>query len=96
MCTNSDPWRCRGKDWWKHCNSDWTPSRRARRSTAIEARTGEKWDRIVEEQEGKASIVGMVKNLLVQGKRVVVNVNNHYEGSAPLTIERIREMLDEL
>jgi len=63
---------------------------------AIEAKTGEKWDRIVEEQEGKASIVGMVKNLLVKGRRVVVNVNNHYEGSAPLTIERIKEMLDEL
>jgi hypothetical protein len=37
----------------------------------------------------------MVKNLLVQGKRVVVNVNNHYEGSAPLTIESIRAMLEE-
>ena len=28
-----------------------------------------------------------------RGVDVYVNVNNHYEGSAPLTIERIKELL---
>jgi len=60
----------------------------------MEVKTGEKWDRIVEEQEDKGAIVKMVKNLLVQGKRVIVNVNNHYEGSAPLTIASIQELLE--
>jgi uncharacterized protein YecE (DUF72 family) len=61
----------------------------------MERATGERWDRIVEERPEKAAIARMVKNLLVKGKRVVVNVNNHYEGSAPLTIESLERMLGE-
>jgi uncharacterized protein YecE (DUF72 family) len=34
--------------------------------------------------------------LLGGGKRVYLNVNNHYEGSAPLTIEKIRAGLEAL
>jgi uncharacterized protein YecE (DUF72 family) len=61
----------------------------------IEAATGERWDRLVSPKPEKPQIAKMVKNLLVQGKRVVVNVNNHYEGSAPLTIESLLESLAE-
>jgi uncharacterized protein YecE (DUF72 family) len=61
----------------------------------MEARTGERWDRIVGEQPGKGEIVRMVRNLMIQGKQVYVNVNNHYEGSAPLTVESIRRQLEE-
>ena len=60
----------------------------------IEAATGKQWNQIVEPKEEElADIVGMVKSLLKQGVSVYLNVNNHYEGSAPLTIERIQRLL---
>jgi uncharacterized protein YecE (DUF72 family) len=55
----------------------------------IEAETGKEWNRIVhprdEELQGLAR---MTSELLEAGAEVVVNANNHYEGCAPLTIER--------
>ncbi len=54
----------------------------------METKTGEKWNRIVEEKDVKP-IAGKILELLNSGKLVTVNVNNHYEGSAPLTIEKI-------
>jgi len=35
----------------------------------------------------------MVEELLDADTNVYVNVNNHYEGSAPRTIEKIRNLL---
>jgi uncharacterized protein YecE (DUF72 family) len=35
-----------------------------------------------------------MQDLLGRGVTVYLNVNNHYEGSAPLTIERIRRLLE--
>jgi uncharacterized protein YecE (DUF72 family) len=62
----------------------------------IEARTGKKWNQIVEPRDEElAEVVDMVQDLLDQGVSVYLNVNNHYEGSAPLTIERIRRMMGE-
>jgi uncharacterized protein YecE (DUF72 family) len=51
----------------------------------IEERTGGKWDRIVDEKPDKARIAEMSKDISYRGGRVVININNHYEGSAPLT-----------
>jgi uncharacterized protein YecE (DUF72 family) len=60
----------------------------------IERQTGKEWDRIVAPRDEElATIVEMVKGLLARGLTVYLNVNNHYEGSAPLTIERIRRLL---
>lgn len=60
----------------------------------IERQTGKEWDRIVAPRDEElAAIVEMVKGLLARGLTVYLNVNNHYEGSAPLTIERIRRLL---
>ena len=60
----------------------------------MEKRTGKQWDRIVAPQDEElAAIIEMVENLVSAGVDVYVNVNNHYEGSAPLTIERIRGMI---
>lgn len=60
----------------------------------MEERTGKSWDRIVEARDADlASIVRIVEDLLGRGLDVYVNVNNHYEGSAPLTIERIQALL---
>jgi len=60
----------------------------------MERRTGKRWDRIVEARDAELSeVVEMIEDLLGRGLDVYVNVNNHYEGSAPLTIERIRKLL---
>jgi uncharacterized protein YecE (DUF72 family) len=60
----------------------------------IEKRTGKRWNQIVAPRDEElAAILGVVEDLLEQGVNVYLNVNNHYEGSAPLTIARIRRLL---
>jgi uncharacterized protein YecE (DUF72 family) len=60
----------------------------------IERQTGKRWNQIVApKDEELAAILEMVEDLLEQGINVYLNVNNHYEGSAPLTIARIRRLL---
>jgi uncharacterized protein YecE (DUF72 family) len=58
----------------------------------IERVTGESWNRIVAPKDDElAAIVEMINDMRGRSMTVYLNVNNHYEGSAPLTIERIRE-----
>ncbi len=60
----------------------------------IEERTGGEWNRRLEPREEELEdIVEMTNVLLAQDVDVYLNVNNHYEGSAPVTIARLREML---
>ena len=60
----------------------------------IEEKSGGEWSRIIEARDDELhGVLNMTNALLEQGVDVFLNVNNHYEGSAPLTIERIREML---
>ncbi|NIO67820.1 MAG: DUF72 domain-containing protein, partial [Anaerolineae bacterium] len=60
----------------------------------IEKKTGKRWDQIVApKDEELAAVADMVEELLGQGVNVYLNVNNHYEGSAPLTINRIKQLL---
>jgi uncharacterized protein YecE (DUF72 family) len=60
----------------------------------MEEITGKRWDRLVAPKDEELSgITDMVMDMLDQGVDVYVNVNNHYEGSAPQTIDRIRELL---
>jgi uncharacterized protein YecE (DUF72 family) len=60
----------------------------------MEKETGKRWDRlVVSRDEELAAIVAMTQDLLAAGVDVYLNVNNHYEGSAPLTIQRIEAML---
>jgi uncharacterized protein YecE (DUF72 family) len=60
----------------------------------IEQQAGKRWDQIVAPKgEQLREIAGMVQDLLGHGVDVYVNVNNHYEGSAPLTIERFQQLL---
>ena len=60
----------------------------------MEERTGKRWDKVVEARDAElAGIAVMVRHLLSQGITVYVNTNNHYEGSAPLTIDRLRHLL---
>ena len=61
---------------------------------SIERKSGGNWNRIIEPKDDELDAVAkMVENLIKSEVDVWLNVNNHYEGSAPLTIERIRERL---
>ena len=59
----------------------------------IEAVTKGRWDTIVAEKAELLRIAGMVKDMLASGMRIQIYVNNHFEGSAPKTIERLHALL---
>ncbi len=62
----------------------------------IEEKSGEQWNRIWEDRQAELrAVVDMIKDLQSSGVDVYVNVNNHYEGSAPLTIRRLEALLQE-
>jgi uncharacterized protein YecE (DUF72 family) len=62
----------------------------------IEVETGQVWNRIVAPKlEGLKSAARIVRFNLQHKIRTFVNVNNHFEGSAPLTIERFAEVLQQ-
>ena len=60
----------------------------------MERQTGKQWDRIVEPKDDEiGDILETIGRLLRRRVDVYLNVNNHYEGSAPLTINKIRKKL---
>jgi uncharacterized protein YecE (DUF72 family) len=60
----------------------------------IEKLTGKKWDRIAAPKENSLkSVAQIVGKNIEQKRRVVVNINNHYEGCAVLTINRLIDLL---
>jgi len=60
----------------------------------IEKETKEIWNRVVAPRdEGILSAVDIVKENASRQVSTYINVNNHYEGSAPLTIERFLDAL---
>ncbi|MBN1780367.1 DUF72 domain-containing protein [bacterium] len=60
----------------------------------IETITGKKWDRIVAPRDkALEEISEITQELIKQGKTVYLNVNNHFEGSAPLTIDKIHKLI---
>lgn len=60
----------------------------------IEAKTDKKWDQLVEPKDSELQQISeMIRDLLSRGTEVTVNVNNHYEGSAPKTINRLLDLL---
>ena len=61
---------------------------------AIEKKTKGNWDTIVEPKDDElADLTDMLQQLWREKVEVHLYVNNHYEGSAPKTIERIEELL---
>ena len=62
--------------------------------SGIEKKTGSIWNQIVEPKDEEldkvAEIIHYLKNKKVD---TYVNVNNHYEGSAPLTIKKINTLI---
>lgn len=60
----------------------------------IEEKTGNIWNSIVENRDNEIDKLAEIVNYLSSKKvDVYVNVNNHFEGSAPLTIKKIKEKL---
>jgi len=61
---------------------------------AIEEKAGDKWNEIVEPKDGEIdSIADMIRELKSKGVNIFLNINNHYEGSAPLTIKKIEKII---
>ena len=62
----------------------------------IEKRVGKDWSKIVEPRDADlAALIAPLKDLLIKRKNTWVFVNNHFEGCAPKTIERLKEMMKE-
>jgi uncharacterized protein YecE (DUF72 family) len=60
----------------------------------MEKATGEKWNAIVAPKDEELSAVAkMIRDLIKRNVNVYLNVNNHFEGSAPLTIEKMVKLL---
>ncbi len=61
----------------------------------MEEKTKKIWNRIVEPRDSELdTLAEMIHALSDRNIAVYLNVNNHYEGSAPLTIERIQRRID--
>ncbi len=62
---------------------------------AIEEKTGKKWhSRVEPHDEDLERIADMIADLEERGFTTTVNVNNHYEGSAPRTIDTLTALLN--
>lgn len=60
----------------------------------IEERVGNKWNTVVTPKDNELpEIVDIIRSLQERKIETYVNVNNHYEGSAPLTIQKIKQLL---
>jgi len=60
----------------------------------IEEKSEGNWSKIYEPKDDELSrITKIIQEIHSRNLDVYVNVNNHYEGSAPLTIEKIRRVL---
>ncbi len=62
----------------------------------VEKAAGLKWDRLIDDRTDELrGVVEMVREMLAQHIEVYTNVNNHYEGSAPRTIRRFVDLLND-
>lgn len=62
----------------------------------IEKKSSGQWNIVIESKDQEIpSVVQILRDLLARNVTVYLNVNNHYEGSAPLTIEKISRILRE-
>jgi len=61
----------------------------------IEKTTGKSWDKVVAPKDSEIpGIARLVRKMVDQaGMDIYLNVNNHYEGSAPVTIEKLLQYL---
>jgi len=63
----------------------------------IEKLTNKQWDKVVEPKDQElGEVARMADDLAGAGPQVFVNVNNHYEGSAPQTIRKLQDLFRKL
>ncbi|NUM71568.1 MAG: DUF72 domain-containing protein [Ignavibacteriaceae bacterium] len=63
--------------------------------SGIEQKTNNIWNTIVEPKDSViAQLVRLLRFLKERETDIYVNVNNHFEGSAPLTIQKIKENME--
>jgi uncharacterized protein YecE (DUF72 family) len=63
----------------------------------IEKISESNWNKIYTDRQAELKrIAELINDLTSRKVDVYLNINNHYEGSAPLTIERIKKLLGEL
>ena len=61
----------------------------------IEKISGSNWSKIYIDRKAELKqVADLLKELASKKVDVYLNINNHYEGSAPLTIERIKKFLE--
>jgi len=59
----------------------------------IEQQTKNIWDSIIDPKDGELhNLKNMINDLIAREVKVTLNVNNHYEGSAPMTIQRFLKL----
>lgn len=51
------------------------------------------WNEIIEPRDDELLRLNIVTDLHERGHKIFINVNNHYEGCAPRTIEMIKGLL---
>jgi uncharacterized protein YecE (DUF72 family) len=60
----------------------------------IEEQTGGNWNQIISPKDDELpKVVNIINYFSSKNIDVYLNVNNHYEGSAPLTIQKINRLL---
>ena len=59
----------------------------------IEKKTNGNWNEVVEPKTDLPEVAGMLRDLAKGSRLVKVYLNNHYEGSAPKSIERLQELV---
>ena len=61
----------------------------------IEKKTGGRWDRVVDPRDDELRrVADVARDALDKGADVYINVNNHFEGCAPRTIDTLKRLLD--
>ena len=60
----------------------------------IEKGANNQWNKIIQSKDDELpAIIEMIKTLNSKESDLYLNINNHYEGSAPLTINKIKDFL---
>jgi uncharacterized protein YecE (DUF72 family) len=62
----------------------------------MEERTGESWNTVVRLKDEELERISYSLKKVFAGEKVYIYVNNHYEGSAPLTIDKLTSLLMKL
>ncbi len=59
----------------------------------IEKRAGKDWSRIIEPHDADLDAIARVASHAAARRKVTIYANNHFEGCAPLTLERLKSRM---